>query len=178
MKVYRIQGDLYSRKMKILQFSGIVTVSVIFSVNAKPANRHDSGKESLKTRKNWFGIYPGTLWCGPGSAAVNDDQLAEGAGRLADICCRKHDHCPYNIRAYKMAFGIFNFRPYTMSYCECDLKFRDCLLANNDLTSLNVGTVYFNKLYTPCFKMDGKVYQNTFPVTDDDIYEKLSKLNS
>lgn len=42
-------------------------------------------------------IYPGTLWCGGGTLARNNNDY--GLFRKTDKCCRKHDSCPKYIAA-------------------------------------------------------------------------------
>lgn len=55
-------------------------------------------KMLLETMENRFKlIYPGTLWCGGGTLARNDNDY--GLFRKTDKCCRKHDSCPKYIAA-------------------------------------------------------------------------------
>lgn len=65
-------------------------------------------------------LAPNTRWCGKGSAAETYSHLG-GASR-ADKCCRKHDHCKMNIHALSGKFRLFNYRPYTISHCNCDRR--------------------------------------------------------
>ncbi|XP_047541956.1 uncharacterized protein LOC125074628 isoform X3 [Vanessa atalanta] len=65
-------------------------------------------------------IMPGTKWCGAGQLAESYNEL--GSDRDEDRCCRSHDNCRMNIGAFKRRFGLFNFRPYTISHCKCDRR--------------------------------------------------------
>ncbi|ELT91706.1 hypothetical protein CAPTEDRAFT_90748 [Capitella teleta] len=91
-------------------------------------------------------IYPGTNWCGAGHRA---EELGEHA--LADACCKEHDHCPNHIGAFRRKYHLFNWNFYTMSHCDCDDKFFDCLKAAGTSTANIIGRVYFNYLNTDCF---------------------------
>ncbi|XP_072941182.1 uncharacterized protein [Epargyreus clarus] len=65
-------------------------------------------------------IMPGTKWCGAGQLAERYSEL--GPDRAEDRCCRAHDNCGLNIGAFKRRFGLFNFRPFTLSHCRCDRR--------------------------------------------------------
>ncbi|XP_061586208.1 group 3 secretory phospholipase A2-like [Cololabis saira] len=71
----------------------------------------------------------------------------------ADKCCREHDHCLHIIPAFKMKYGVFNRNFFTVSHCECDQRFRLCLLGMNDSISSMVGYSFFNILQVPCFEL-------------------------
>jgi hypothetical protein len=62
----------------------------------------------------------GTQWCGSGARAADASDLGENSE--TDQCCREHDGCPYIIEGLSTRYGYFNYRFYTMSYCECDRK--------------------------------------------------------
>lgn len=64
---------------------------------------------------------PGTKWCGAGQLAESYNEL--GSDRNEDRCCRAHDNCRMNIGAFRRRFGLFNFRPFTISHCKCDRRF-------------------------------------------------------
>nr|XP_046242936.1 group 3 secretory phospholipase A2-like [Scatophagus argus] len=102
-----------------------------------------------KTRRKRSWIFPGTLWCGTGSTAVQYEQL--GMFESADRCCREHDHCLHTIPAFSMNYGVFNTKFYTVSHCDCDQRFRQCLLHVNDTISSMVGYSFFSVLQVPCF---------------------------
>ena len=93
-----------------------------------------------------------------GNIAENDDQL----GTYADVdsCCRSHDKCDRKVRAFAKNYGYRNWRPYTVSDCDCDKKFYNCLKsANEHPKAANVvGTLFFNVLKMPClnFNEDGE----------------------
>ncbi|GLD66785.1 group 3 secretory phospholipase A2-like protein [Lates japonicus] len=104
-----------------------------------------------RTRRKRAWILPGTLWCGRGSGAVKYEQL--GMFEDTDRCCREHDHCSHIIPAFTVNYGVFNRNFYTVSRCDCDQRFRQCLLEVNDTISSMVGYSFFNILQTPCFEL-------------------------
>ncbi|XP_041988906.1 uncharacterized protein LOC121740301 isoform X3 [Aricia agestis] len=65
-------------------------------------------------------IVPGTKWCGAGQLAERYSEL--GSHRTEDRCCRAHDNCRVNIGAFRRRFGLFNYRPFTISHCRCDRR--------------------------------------------------------
>ncbi|XP_044131198.1 group 3 secretory phospholipase A2 [Bufo gargarizans] len=70
-----------------------------------------------------------------------------------DRCCREHDHCSPQIQAFEFQYGIRNYRLHTVSHCDCDQRFRQCLHALNDTVSTLVGIMFFNILEMPCFSL-------------------------
>ncbi|XP_060893756.1 group 3 secretory phospholipase A2-like isoform X1 [Labrus mixtus] len=122
-----------------------------FSDNRKFFRRaRQDGKEG-KTRSRRSVIFPGTLWCGTGSRALGYEQLGMFEG--ADRCCREHDHCQHIIPAFTVNYGVFNSKFFTVSHCDCDQRFRQCLLGVNDTISSMVGYSFFNILQVPCFEL-------------------------
>eukprot|EP00795_Rhopilema_esculentum_P003164 gene3164-1468_t len=101
----------------------------------------------------------GTLWCGIEDIADNEDAL----GRLDDVdsCCRNHDHCDRSVSAHTTKFGYTNEMSTTVSDCECDTTFYNCLKAvtRNENDAKVVGRIYFNFKKMPClqFSADGTV---------------------
>jgi len=97
-------------------------------------------------------IFPGTLWCGMGSNAENDNQL----GTYADVdsCCRTHDKCGRRVKGFSKNYGYRNWRPFTVSDCVCDMKLYKCLKSarNNPNAAKIVGKVFFNALKMPCLQ--------------------------
>ena len=86
----------------------------------------------MKTTLTILGLYmvsnpiilPGTNYCGPGGQQNKDDHpLYPGT----DKCCQQHDQCPEQIPRFTWKFELYNFGPYTLSLCDCDKKFLDCL---------------------------------------------------
>lgn len=69
---------------------------------------------------DWF-VAPGTKWCGKGHTADKYQDL--GGASKADMCCRKHDHCKFIIKVMETKWELFNFRPFTMSHCSCDMRY-------------------------------------------------------
>ncbi|KAJ7415795.1 phospholipase A2 group III [Pitangus sulphuratus] len=69
-------------------------------------------------------------------------------------CCREHDRCWAQITALQFNYGIRNYRLHTVSHCDCDARFRQCLLAVNDTVSNIIGITFFNLLEVPCFVLE------------------------
>uniref|UniRef100_A0A3B5MIZ1 phospholipase A2 n=1 Tax=Xiphophorus couchianus TaxID=32473 RepID=A0A3B5MIZ1_9TELE len=111
--------------------------------------RTDETERKTRRKRSW--IFPGTLWCGTGSKAAGYEQL--GMFERADKCCREHDHCSDIIPAFTVNYGVFNPNFFTVSHCECDQRFRQCLLGMNDSISSMVGYSFFNILKVPCFEL-------------------------
>ncbi|KAM7391558.1 hypothetical protein PAMP_022239 [Pampus punctatissimus] len=109
------------------------------------------GREERKTRRKRAWMFPGTLWCGTGSKAEEYEQL--GMFESADRCCREHDHCLHVIPAFTVNYGVFNPNFFTVSHCDCDQRFQQCLLGVNDTISSMVGYSFFNILQVPCFEL-------------------------
>ncbi|XP_036304737.1 group 3 secretory phospholipase A2 isoform X1 [Pipistrellus kuhlii] len=103
-----------------------------------------------REKRGW--TIPGTLWCGFGDSAGNSTEL--GVFRGPDLCCREHDHCPQAIAAFQYNYGIQNYRFHTISHCDCDARFRQCLQSQQDSVSDLVGVAFFNVLETPCFVLE------------------------
>lgn len=82
---------------------------------------------------DWL-IAPNTKWCGRGQTADKYSQL--GGASKADKCCRRHDHCKFNIYAMTTKWRLFNYRPFTISHCSCDMR----LVKNFIWFSLNLKT--------------------------------------
>ncbi|XP_004645572.1 group 3 secretory phospholipase A2 [Octodon degus] len=105
------------------------------------------GRRHLRMKRGW--TIPGTLWCGVGDSAGNSSKL--GLFQGADLCCREHDHCPQTISPLQYNYGIRNFRFHTISHCDCDARFQECLRNQHDSISDIVGVAFFNVLEIPCF---------------------------
>uniref|UniRef100_A0A8C4EPG3 phospholipase A2 n=1 Tax=Dicentrarchus labrax TaxID=13489 RepID=A0A8C4EPG3_DICLA len=112
--------------------------------------RRSDGTEAKSRRKRSW-IFPGTLWCGTGSKAVGYDQL--GMFESTDRCCREHDHCLHVIPAFTRNYGVFNSKFFTVSHCDCDQRFRQCLIGANDTIASMVGYSFFSILQVPCFEL-------------------------
>ncbi|XP_040011706.1 group 3 secretory phospholipase A2-like [Xiphias gladius] len=84
-------------------------------------------------------------------AAVRYEQL--GMFESADRCCREHDRRLCIIPAFTVNYGVFNPNFHTVSHCDCDHRFRQCLLDVNDTRSISVGYSFFNILRVPCFEL-------------------------
>lgn len=66
-------------------------------------------------------IAPGTKWCGPSNMANHYVDI--GFLFNLDKCCRKHDHCPLNIQSLASKYNFFNYRPFTLNHCTCDMRY-------------------------------------------------------
>uniref|UniRef100_A0A4W4H8X2 phospholipase A2 n=1 Tax=Electrophorus electricus TaxID=8005 RepID=A0A4W4H8X2_ELEEL len=108
---------------------------------------HSGGK--IRQKRAW--ILPGTLWCGLGSRAGDYEQL--GMFEPVDRCCREHDHCNHIIQPFTLNFGVFNPTLFTISHCDCDHRFKQCLLDINGTVSNMVGYTFFNILKIRCFDL-------------------------
>ncbi|XP_078277969.1 group 3 secretory phospholipase A2 [Rhinoraja longicauda] len=100
-------------------------------------------------RRSLTWTVPGTIWCGAGDSAENFSDL--GMFDKTDFCCREHDHCAHKIAAFEYNYGTRNFRLHTVSHCDCDYRFKKCLLGVNNTLSTVVGITFFNLLQVPCF---------------------------
>ncbi|KAM4827762.1 group 3 secretory phospholipase A2 [Thomomys bottae] len=105
------------------------------------------GRGRLRRKRGW--TVPGTLWCGVGDSATNTSEL--GIFRGPDFCCREHDRCPHTISPLQYNYGIRNFRFHTISHCDCDARFQQCLRNHSDSISDIMGVAFFNVLEIPCF---------------------------
>ncbi|XP_042298068.1 group 3 secretory phospholipase A2 [Sceloporus undulatus] len=109
--------------------------------------------EGLRRRRRRGWTMPGTLWCGAGDSAAGDfSQL--GVFQGPDVCCREHDQCEAQISALGYKYGMRNYRFHTISHCDCDLRFRQCLMTLNDTISNFIGLSFFNLLEVPCFVLE------------------------
>ncbi|KAK3609790.1 hypothetical protein CHS0354_022651 [Potamilus streckersoni] len=130
--------------------------------------RHCSGKSTIRLQRN-IGIrtdrfltnYSGTKWCGIGNAARNDSDF--GSSVQTDKCCKEHDGCEIYITAFQSGYGLRNYAPYTVSGCDCDEKFLECMIrvANSETvpvddkkTARDFGSLFFNGISPKCLKID------------------------
>ncbi|KAM6943978.1 group 3 secretory phospholipase A2-like [Lycodopsis pacificus] len=125
--------------------------ALVSSSVPKFAKRTRSDGTGGKVRRKRAWIFPGTLWCGTGSKAAGYEQL--GMFESADRCCREHDHCLHVILSFTVNYGVFNSNLFSVSHCDCDQRFRQCLLGVNDTISSMVGYSFFNILQVPCFRL-------------------------
>ncbi|KAL8180565.1 UNVERIFIED_CONTAM: hypothetical protein K2H54_027870 [Gekko kuhli] len=103
-----------------------------------------------RVRRGW--TMPGTLWCGAGNSAGNFTEL--GVFQGPDVCCREHDQCEAQIHGLEYKYGMRNYRLHTISHCDCDARFRQCLMTLNDTISNFIGISFFNLLEVPCFVLE------------------------
>ncbi|KAL9980055.1 hypothetical protein ACROYT_G008594 [Oculina patagonica] len=134
--------------MFILRISIYAMLPLLFT------NRSSSSTINLSRRKRLSSfIYPGTKWCGMGNEAKSYKDL--GMKIKTDKCCRAHDNCKHYIPAFGSIGEVKNDLPYTVSHCDCDSDFYQCLKVANTETAKKVGEIFFNVLKVPCF-----VWQN------------------
>ncbi|KAF7648631.1 hypothetical protein LDENG_00153630 [Lucifuga dentata] len=119
-----------------------------------PEDPKRSEVRSQKRVKRGF-IVPGTLWCGSGNKAPSYEDL--GVFADTDSCCREHDQCKDTILSFQSDFGVFNSNIFTMSHCDCDNKFRSCLMEASDSISDVVGYTFFNLLKMQCFEFSHRL---------------------
>ncbi|KAL2099943.1 hypothetical protein ACEWY4_004337 [Coilia grayii] len=112
-------------------------------------NALPEGSGSRRTKRGVMMI-PGTLWCGSGNTAADYSDL--GAFAQTDQCCREHDHCKYTITSFRSGYGVFNTNIFTLSHCDCDNRFKQCLQQAEDSMAGVVGYGYFNLLKMRCFE--------------------------
>ncbi|KAM5191659.1 group 3 secretory phospholipase A2 [Mantella aurantiaca] len=130
----------------------LVLMAVLYPSAFIQVNGENNENNHIRHRRSW--IMPGTMWCGAGSTAENFTNLGVFSG--VDLCCREHDHCFPQIQAFEFQYGIRNYKLHTVSHCDCDQRFRQCLHAVNDTMSTLVGIMFFNILEMPCFTLREK----------------------
>ncbi|KAL3856673.1 hypothetical protein ACJMK2_011401 [Sinanodonta woodiana] len=127
---------------------------------------HERFLESIWTdgkdiKKIFNAIYPGTNWCGVGDVAKNATDY--GTSVETDKCCQAHDGCEIFITARDTKYGLTNTALYTVSGCDCDQKFLDCMVnvtksdtaQERDKSSANdFGKIFFNVINPQCLKED------------------------
>jgi len=106
-------------------------------------------------------IFPSTKWCGQDNIAADYNDL--GFSRKTDMCCRKHDHCPYYILGGQTKDNFTNTGNYTLSDCGCDEQFFDCLKKAGGLVAKTVGLLFFNVVRSHCVKREYGKYCKTKP---------------
>ncbi|RNA16009.1 homeodomain transcription factor [Brachionus plicatilis] len=94
----------------------------------------------------------GTLWCGIGNDASNCTEI--GKIKETDTCCRMHDICPYKYNINKREHNGYEWswrRIYTLTHCECDLMFQNCLA--QEPIHVNSAKIWhsFRKLGVKCY---------------------------
>ncbi|OQR70682.1 phospholipase A2-like [Tropilaelaps mercedesae] len=102
-----------------------------------------------KNIASYLFIFPGTKWCGSGDVAKNYDDL--GSKAATDRCCRDHDYSPESLAGGETKDNLTNPLFYTMTNCDYDNRFQQCLIDTNDAHAAAVGTMFFNILKTKCF---------------------------
>ncbi|KAG1971287.1 group 3 secretory phospholipase A2 [Pimephales promelas] len=120
----------------------------LMSVGADDGSVYRHTQALRRSKRAW--MIPGTLWCGSGNKAAGFTDL--GVFEDTDKCCREHDHCKDTIGSFSYDHGVFNTNIFTLSHCDCDNRFRRCLLGVNDTMSNLVGYGYFNVLKMSCFE--------------------------
>ncbi|XP_014613316.1 PREDICTED: uncharacterized protein LOC106791859 [Polistes canadensis] len=121
-----------------------------FEVNNKTNLGYGQFLNSISDR--FRAIYPGTVWCGDGDIAKNDEDL--GFFASTDACCRDHDKCFSNINTGEEKYGLKNVGLFTRSHRSCDSAFYNCLKGANSIIATKIGITYFNILSPQSFDED------------------------
>lgn len=116
--------------------------------------RHVNSNRSKRSIKDWF-ILPGTNWCGPHNRVARS-HTSLGYFLDTDKCCRMHDRCRISILGLQRKYDLRNSRPYTLSHCRCDKRFRSCLKMASTGPANMVGKLFFNVVQTKCFVLKPK----------------------
>lgn len=121
--------------------------------------------ECRRIEKRGFFIADDTKWCGGGNIASNCSDL--GRHSETDKCCREHDYCPYTFSILSPNYNGYQINSWkTLSYCECDLIFYDCLHSNPYKPgSYYIWTSYHDLkvscfAYLPCSQDNSTNYEN------------------
>ena len=91
-------------------------------------------------------IAPFTKWCGKGDKADTYWDLDVEAE--VDSCCREHDHCPIRLASGEQNYGHINLKSLTISLCECDRRFEECLQQSHSDYASKISWFYF-RLFDP-----------------------------
>lgn len=117
---------------------------------AELRSSRQGGREASRRSRSF--ILPGTFWCGAGNIAESYDDL--GIFNWTDSCCREHDHCKHTMDALEYKYGMLNPKSFPIAHCDCDYRFRKCLLDVNNTISTMAGVTYFNLFKIPCFSLE------------------------
>ncbi|KNC32703.1 hypothetical protein FF38_02721 [Lucilia cuprina] len=109
-----------------------------------------AGSQGPEFRGSLGFIYPGTKWCGPGTAATDYNDLGYHADE--DRCCREHDNCPNVLNVGECRRGLCNTGTFTRSHCDCDARLRRCLQSLNTETANTLGAIFYNVVQVTCFQ--------------------------
>uniref|UniRef100_A0A1I8MX66 phospholipase A2 n=1 Tax=Musca domestica TaxID=7370 RepID=A0A1I8MX66_MUSDO len=134
-------------------FKKLTVYLFVLIIGIHTVHGHENSDKIRERRdiSDWL-IAPNTRWCGRGNNA-NDTYNHLGGASVVDKCCRKHDHCKVYIPAMSIRYGAFNYRPYTLSHCNCDRRFRTCLKMAGDEDSKTIGQFFFNIVQMKCFTL-------------------------
>ncbi|XP_070198343.1 uncharacterized protein [Littorina saxatilis] len=83
-----------------------------------------------------------------------------GTYDLLDECCRTHAHCDTSISPSKYKYGKFNWYIWTISLCDCDDTFKQCMRnvtrGPQKGAAQTVDFIYFRLLGIKCFTLNDK----------------------
>ncbi|KAM4797235.1 protein PROCA1 [Rhinophrynus dorsalis] len=130
-------------------YGGFLEAKLVCEMFQHSDPSRSEAEERVHRVKRGF-TYPGTLWCGAGHSASSYEDLGEH--KETDSCCRTHDHCAHVVHPFAYRYGYRNFLWHTVSHCQCDTKFKECLRKVNDTSSRVVGQAFFNVIKVPCFE--------------------------
>jgi len=133
--------------------SKLLTSSKVITSSKTISEVNNAGGIDVPSGNNQSSItIDGTLWCGMGNAAHTYNDL--GVHKDADRCCRAHDQCPYAIGAWSTKYALANWKIYTLSHCDCDRVFQECLANVNTKVSDTVFDWFFRALNVKCFRFE------------------------
>ncbi|XP_067207041.1 phospholipase A2-like [Linepithema humile] len=131
------------------QFANFIKYIIILKNEVCPA-AFNSIVNKFEKEINFQLIFPGTLWCGDGDRADNENDLGEF--NQTDACCRAHDNCKNDLVGGKTQVNLKNNGIFTRTACNCDNELYDCLKNVDSVLSKGFGETYFNLLGPQCFK--------------------------
>ncbi|BES97084.1 Phospholipase A2 [Nesidiocoris tenuis] len=148
----------FDQMMQLMQLCDQLPDRKVVGAKYNSATAAPPGKEIMQQRTfSNFGIFPGTKWCGTGDIATNYYDL--GSEVVVDKCCRAHDICPVKVLGYAKKYELYNDSFITMSHCECDKQFSQCLKNAKNNIANSMGAVYFNLLGNNCmFNRNNKYF--------------------
>ncbi|XP_071052340.1 uncharacterized protein [Onthophagus taurus] len=109
---------------------------------------------SIRNRRSFQVLLPGSNWCGDRNRAESYTDL--NLFWKTDKCCRTHDFCKKDIPGFSFRYSYYNFRPFTISHCKCDDRFRACLKRVGTIDANLVGNIFFNFVQRECFTLEPK----------------------
>ncbi|XP_065061866.1 phospholipase A2 isozymes PA3A/PA3B/PA5-like [Rhopilema esculentum] len=132
----------------------IIFAFILLIVQSKEHQKEtsDEGSSGFLTSLRESLVFEGTKWCGLDDIAESYDDL--GVNIETDKCCRSHDlSCPIRIKSFQRKYGLSNWSWKTSSHCDCEIRFKSCLLKANTQVSKMVHAIYFNTIKPRCIRL-------------------------